>query len=104
MRVLSKEDSLREEHQALAQERLRLEERYHALNGEAAALREEREQLHAEIRRLGEEERKLRAVVDDQTDHLGRTYAEIGRLNGLVRQMEGTRAWRMHQWWQRRTS
>jgi len=96
--------SLREEHQALAQERLRLEERYHALNGEAAALREEREQLHAEIRRLGEEERKLRAVVDDQTDHLGRTYAEIGRLNGLVRQMEGTRAWRMHQWWQRRTS
>ena len=42
--------------------------------------------------------------VDEQTAHLGRTYAEIERLNGLIRAMESTRAWRAHQWWQRRTS
>ena len=96
--------ALAQDHQALARERERLEDRFHLLNGHAAALRTEREGLHTEIQRLYEEERKLRAVVDDQTAHLGRTYAEIGRLNGIVREMEGTRAWRLHQWWQRRTS
>jgi hypothetical protein len=40
--------------------------------------------------------------VEDQTGHLARTYAEIERLNGMIREMEATRAWRVHQWWQRR--
>ena len=42
--------------------------------------------------------------VPIQTAHLGRTYAEIERLNSLIREMESTRAWRMHQWLGRRRS
>jgi LmbE family N-acetylglucosaminyl deacetylase/glycosyltransferase involved in cell wall biosynthesis len=98
-------------HQELARERFLWEERYHAANGELAALREERETLRAEIqrltgemRRLYDDEGKLRAAVDDQTAHLGRTYAEIERLNGILRAMEETRAWRVHQWLGRRSS
>jgi LmbE family N-acetylglucosaminyl deacetylase/glycosyltransferase involved in cell wall biosynthesis len=112
-------------HQELARERFLWEERYHAANGEVVALREERdtlrleiqrlsaeiEHLHAEIRRLSgemqrlyDDEGKLRAAVDDQTAHLGRTYAEIERLNGILREMEATRAWRVHQWLGRRSS
>ncbi len=101
--------TLAAEHQTLARERFLWEERYHAANGEVASLRgelerfkEDRGRIEAEVQRLFEEERKLRAAMDDQTAHLGRTYAEIGRLNGILRQMESTRAWRVHQWWQRR--
>jgi LmbE family N-acetylglucosaminyl deacetylase len=96
--------NLAQAHQELARERQHLEDRFHALNGEAAALRQEREGLHAELQRLYDEERKLRAAVDDQTGHLGRTYAEIERLDGLIRDMESTRAWRVHRWWGRRFS
>ena len=103
--------ALAQDHEALSRERFLWEERYHAANGEAASLRDEverykedRRRLEVEIQRLYEEERKLRAAVDDQTAHLGRTYAEIERLNGLIREMESTRAWRMHRWWGRRRS
>lgn len=96
--------ALSQTHQELARERDRLEDRYHALNGETGALREERESLRREIQRLYDEERKLHAAVGDQTDHLGRTYAEIERLNSLIREMESSRAWRLHQWWGRRFS
>jgi LmbE family N-acetylglucosaminyl deacetylase len=117
--------ALAQTHQQLARERFLWEECYHAANGEAAALREEREGLHAEIHRLGAEiqglhaeirrisaetqrlyddEGKLRVAVDDQTAHLGRTYAEIERLNAMIREMEATRAWRVHQWLGRRSS
>ena len=41
---------------------------------------------------------------DDQTAHLGRTYAEIERLNAAIREMEATRAWRLHTWLRRRSS
>jgi len=89
-------------HQALARERFTWEERFHAANGELAGFREASERTAAELRRLYEEERSLRAAVEDQTAHLGRTYAEIERLNRVIREMEGTRAWRLHQWWQRK--
>ena len=52
-----------------------------------------------EIQRLYDDEGKLRAAVDDQTAHLGRTYAEIERLNGIIREMEATRAWRSISGW-----
>jgi LmbE family N-acetylglucosaminyl deacetylase len=98
-------------HNALATERFFWEERYHAANGEPVAMRSELErarqdrgQVDAEVQRLYEEERKLRAAVEDQTAHLGRTYAEIERLNGILREMEATRAWRVQQWWSRRSS
>jgi LmbE family N-acetylglucosaminyl deacetylase len=104
--------ALAQDHQELARQRFLWEERYHSANGEAAALREERENLRLEIHRLSAEiarlsvetqrlyddEGRLRAAVDDQTAHLGRTYAEIERLKGLIREMEATRAWRVHQW------
>ncbi|HYO15506.1 MAG TPA: PIG-L family deacetylase [Thermoanaerobaculia bacterium] len=94
--------SLQGAHDALARERFLWEERYHARNGEFAALQEDQGRLRAEAQRLYEEERKLRATIDDQTSHLGRTYAEIERLNGIIREMEATRAWRVHTWWQGR--
>ncbi|HVT57541.1 MAG TPA: PIG-L family deacetylase [Thermoanaerobaculia bacterium] len=70
----------------------------------ARHLTAELERAAAEHAEDAEEQRKLRQVVGDQTAHLGSTYAEIERLNGLIREMESTRAWRAHQWWQRRFS
>jgi hypothetical protein len=98
--------ALSQDHDALARERFLWEERYHALNGETAILKAEhaklQEDTRQEIQRLYGEEATLRAAVEDQTAHLGRTYAEIERLNGLIREMEATRAWRVHQWMGRR--
>jgi len=93
-------DSLAAAHQALARERFTWEERFHTANGELAASRQESERIAADLQRLYDEERQLRATIDDQTAHLGRTYAEIERLNRLIREMESTRAWRLHRWWQ----
>jgi LmbE family N-acetylglucosaminyl deacetylase len=101
--------ALADEYHALVAERVRLEERYHALNGEAAALRADlaatadaHGKATAEVQRLYDQEGSLRAVVDDQTAHLGRTYAEIERLSAAIREMEATRAWRLHSWLRRR--
>lgn len=88
-------DALVQAHEALARERFAWEERFHAANGEAAALRAERARLEADGTRL-------RAESAEHGAHLARTYAEIERLNGLLREMESTRAWRAHQWLQRR--
>jgi LmbE family N-acetylglucosaminyl deacetylase len=100
--------ALAQDHQGLTRERFLWEDRYHALNGELAILRDEHARLQEdsrrEIQRLYDEEGKLRAAVDDQTAHLARTYAEIERLNGILQEMEATRAWRVHQWWGRRFS
>ncbi len=100
-----------QDHHALSRERFLWEERFHAASGEAVSLRgdlerykEDRGRIDLEIQRLHDEEKKLRAAVDDQTAHLGRTYAEIERLNRLIREMESTRAWRIHEWWGRRRS
>ncbi|HXO20872.1 MAG TPA: PIG-L family deacetylase [Thermoanaerobaculia bacterium] len=90
-------------HEGLARERFALEERFHATRGELAALTAGHERLRADAQRLYGEEAKLRAAVDDQTAHLGRTYAEIERLNRAIREMEATRAWRLHRWWHRRS-
>jgi LmbE family N-acetylglucosaminyl deacetylase len=90
--------------EAVAVERFVWEQRAHDAQGETHAVREELARLTAEARRLYGEESALRTVVEDQTAHLGRTYAEIERLNGLIREMEATRAWRAHQWLNRRSS
>jgi LmbE family N-acetylglucosaminyl deacetylase len=86
-----------------------LERSWHRLNGEVAALRAERDELAAgaakaaaAVEQLREEERRLHATIGEQGAHLERTYAEIERLNALIRTMEGTRAWRLHQLLQRR--
>ena len=103
-RVESAEEAaaLGREADRLREERADLEDRYHRVHGEADALRRERERLAAETERLYGDERELRAVVADQDAHLGRTYAEIERLGGMIREMEATRAWRAHQWLERR--
>ncbi|MFL6236349.1 MAG: PIG-L family deacetylase, partial [Thermoanaerobaculia bacterium] len=94
--------ALSRDQQALSRERFLWEERYHALNGELSILKDEHARLQEdsrrEIQRLYGEEGKLRAAVEDQTAHLARTYAEIERLNGILREMEATRAWRVRQW------
>jgi LmbE family N-acetylglucosaminyl deacetylase/glycosyltransferase involved in cell wall biosynthesis len=101
--------ALADEFHALNAERIRLEERYHVLNGELTALRTQlaaTEEGHgkatAEVQRLYDQEATLRSAIEDQTAHIGRTYAEIERLNGIVREMEATRAWRLHNWLRRR--
>jgi LmbE family N-acetylglucosaminyl deacetylase len=100
---------LHQAHDALARERFLWEERFHGANGEIAALKDEQGRLTAELQRgaadlqrLYDDEKSLRATVDGQNAHLGRTYAEIERLNGIIREMEATRAWRAHQWLQGR--
>jgi hypothetical protein len=109
----------------LSAERFHFEDRYHAVNGELQALQGEHAGVRQEVQRLGQEmaardaaaahsaaelqrvygeEARLRAAADEQTAHLGSTYAEIERLNRLIREMEASRAWRFHQWLQRRRS
>jgi LmbE family N-acetylglucosaminyl deacetylase len=109
-----------------ADQRLHFETRYHAVNGELHALRGDHQRMRQEAERLGRElasrdaaagqmtgelrrlygeEVRLRAALEQQTDHVGRTYAEIERLNRLIREMEATRAWRLHrrlERWRRR--
>ena len=109
----------------LSAERFHFEDRFHDVNGQLQALRGEHAGVRVEVQRLSQEiaardaaavgaagelrrvygeEAKLRAAVDEQTAHLGSTYAEIERLNRLVREMEASRAWRFQQWLQRRRS
>ncbi|HET9227308.1 MAG TPA: hypothetical protein VFR31_11620, partial [Thermoanaerobaculia bacterium] len=104
LRLQSDLDDLARAHESLSRERFALEERYHALNGETEGLREDTGRLRAEAQRLYDQENALRTNLQERDDHLRRTYAEIERLNGLVRDMEGTRAWRLHQWVQARKS
>jgi LmbE family N-acetylglucosaminyl deacetylase len=94
---------LRAEHAELA-------DAFHRLNGERESLTRERDDLRAESsrhreriaaledreRQLVDQEGQLRQLVDDQGNHLERLYAEIERLNGLIRAMESTKAWRLH--------
>ncbi|MCH9649127.1 MAG: PIG-L family deacetylase [Deltaproteobacteria bacterium] len=114
---------LRRELRGVRKEVAKGEGRYFRLNGELEALRNDHELLVESFQRQGEEEISLRQVIDDQTAHLGRTYGEIERLtrevsqqgehlnrtygeierlNQLVKEMEASRAWRLHQWIQQR--
>jgi LmbE family N-acetylglucosaminyl deacetylase len=125
-------EAVRREHAELARanrdlsaERFHFEDRFHAVHGELQALRDDHQRVREEAQRLGQEmaareaaaarlsselqrvygeESRLHAAADEQAAHLGRTYAEIERLNRLVREMEASRAWRLHQWLQRRRS
>lgn len=95
-------DHLARDHESLSRERFDLEARYHALNGELASWKEDHGRLRADAQRLYDVERELRGTIDEHSGHLRRTYAEIERLNGVIREMEATRAWRVHQWVERR--
>lgn len=99
----------RRESAELAGEKARLEDRFHRLNGELASEKADKRRVVAELEKVGGElarlygeEHRLAQGLAEQVEHVGRTYAEIERLNEMIRQMESTRAWRFHQWWQRR--
>jgi LmbE family N-acetylglucosaminyl deacetylase len=94
-----------------------LTDRYHRINGECEALRAEqsihraeierlsieldehrrsRDELRAETERLRHDETALRSQVGEQDEQLERLYAEIERLNTLIKAMENTTAWKLH--------
>jgi LmbE family N-acetylglucosaminyl deacetylase len=73
-----------------------------ALAAEIEALRREVENRDGELRRLYTQESELREVVRSQDEHLARTYGEIRRLEELLQAMRSTRAWRLHEWLERR--
>ena len=100
-----------------------LEEAYHRVNGERDSIRVDRDATAAERDRLREEvergqrqaaifdarlrqlfgdESLLRDTIGETEEHLARTYQEIDRLNALIREMEGTKAWRLHRFLERR--
>jgi LmbE family N-acetylglucosaminyl deacetylase len=95
---------LRNAHEELSRERFRFEDLYHQKNGDLAALGDAHRLLDTETQRLYGEEEKLRAALAERDEHLGRTYGEIARLNGLLKEMQATRAWRAHEWLGRRKS
>jgi LmbE family N-acetylglucosaminyl deacetylase len=96
-RVLAKHAAeLTPERLARVVDRLRAE----AVHAELRA--DDRQRALAEtVEKTGAEIRGLYAGAAEQTAHVGRLYAEIARLNALIRAMESTRAWRTHLWWQR---
>jgi hypothetical protein len=99
-----------------------MERAYHLRNGELESVREESERRRLaladherDFERLFGEEARLRRGLEEQIEHLGRTYAEIERLNAsigsitadrdraerTIAAMKASRAWRLHEWWQR---
>ncbi len=81
-------------------ERVRTE--LETLRADIASQTESLRTTHREIERQNRMLAEKEAVIADQAAHLERTYAEIDRLNSVIRQMRETRAWRFHEWWQRR--
>ncbi len=74
------------------------------LRAEAVEGEERRRLLVATERELAELRHvlaELRDVLAGRDEQLRRTYAEIARLDRLVHEMEGTRAWRLHRWAER---
>ena len=91
-------DRLVRENEAANRERFDLEERYHAINGELESVRQENLRIRTDLQRLYDQEGKLRDNLNEQLVRLRQTYGEIERLNGLIKQMEASRAWRVHSW------
>lgn len=78
----------------LAEER----ERYHRLNGRLAAAETHAAVLEGSERRALDRGRELEERERELSAELRAAYGEIERLGELIRAMEGTRAWRTHQW------
>jgi len=113
--VVTSEESVgvRKELSGLREAQTALDAAYTQADAERAALRVERDRLAEERDRLVatleghpdhdrqtldlyRQRDQLREQVMEHEDHLRRTYAEIERLNALIQDMQGTRAWRMH--------
>ena len=69
-------------------------------------LAEERDRLVAQVEDHPEHDRQtldlyrqrdqLRDTLDATEEQLRQTYAEIERLNRLIQDMQGTKAWKLH--------
>lgn len=109
---------LRREQGQLASEHYRLNGELVAAKGDAFRLvaelqagSEEISRLHREEQRLTADAQRLEAALTTQNEQVARLYSELAPLYGEVKRlssqlqaMESTRAWRLHQWWQRRKS
>jgi len=93
-RVNGERDSIRIERDAAVAERDRLREEVERFQRQAAI-------FDARVRQLFGDEALLRGTIGETEEHLARTYQEIDRLNALIREMQGTKAWRLHRFVER---
>jgi LmbE family N-acetylglucosaminyl deacetylase len=74
---------------------------FYGLNGRLESAERHAAVLEAVEERTRAELRSVAARKEQLDAELGATYGEIERLTALVREMESTRAFRLHRWWQR---
>lgn len=110
-RLRSETVAAEESHRHEQRRRERVEDEFHRSRGALQASEEHGRQLRVleerareEARELGAEGEGLRRQVaelhtfqEEQSRSLQDAYDEIERLNGLIRAMEATRAWKIHQ-------
>jgi len=89
----------RADHRRLTAERDEISRERHALRGEVAALKGEAGRLEGELLAGMEGWERHGAAHRDEVAAL---RAEIAGLNTLIERMRGTKAWRLHEWVQRR--
>ncbi|MEM6454952.1 MAG: PIG-L family deacetylase [Acidobacteriota bacterium] len=101
---------LEAEHRGLADVHRRAAQELAQLRDARAAAEDARIEALTAHAQLGGEVQRLYARETELLDHgkaldeqLRACHAEIERLTGLVEAMTATRAWRLHQWWQRIT-
>lgn len=82
----------------LMQDLERSEGRYHELNGRLDAMATHTKVLEGRELHAQEKVKELEGLERQLSTDLQKAYDEIERLNGLIETMEGTRAWRLHQW------
>lgn len=104
-RTAAELDERRREHRELDRELARLYNRERELEQGAVQAEETQKRLRDELAEAyaqhGQAADELRLMTEQEAKvaaELRATYAEIERLNALLREMEGTRAWRFHQW------
>lgn len=99
-----------EAHRAEVERRAEAESRFHETNGRLDAARTQiqiletidqrsRMELAERRRELADEQTRLadaRRQLEARNGELQAAYEELGRLDALVREMESTRAWRLH--------
>ena len=71
-----------------------------AVEGRAVELEDAMQALRVSLAESDAARGALGDEVASRDEHLRATYAEIERLGELITTMEGTRAWRLHRWFQ----
>lgn len=104
--VAAEEDAAAERERRRDEERRshELNGRLHAVEMHRAALEQIEERLRADLDGVRAARDATRRELDEvrglqrkQSDDLEAAYAEIARLDGLVKEMRSTRAWRLHE-------